>query len=143
MNGCLRFGCSLEHYKRRHRRTPAQKIMKKPQEPEAAETAQTINIPAVDMPRLVRLAKDCPREYPPTLEWGDLPCVVALSSELEEQGFPFLSKAVKHGKGWSWQITLCSDHLQSLVWLEEEATAKGWTWNKESLLNVQAQTRRE
>ena len=109
--------------------------MKPEPNPEAAETVQTTDSPAVDLPRLVRLAKDCPMEYPQTEEWGNLPCVVALSEDLAAQGFPFLSKAVKRGKGWPWKIFLCSDHLQSLVWLEEEATAKGWTWNKASLPN--------
>lgn len=109
--------------------------MNAPQAPEAAETDQTTSVPAVDLPRLFRLAKDCPMEYPQTGEWSDLPCVVLLSIDLETQGFPFLSKAVKHGKGWTWKIFLCSDRLQSLVWLEEEAAAKWWTWNNEPLPN--------
>jgi len=32
--------------------------MNKPQDPEAAETVQTTNVPAVDLPRLVRLCSD-------------------------------------------------------------------------------------
>jgi len=39
---------------RRHRRTSAQKIMDKPQDTDAAMTAQTTNATAVDLPRLVR-----------------------------------------------------------------------------------------
>ena len=39
--------------KRRHRRTPARKIMNKPKDPEAAETAQNKEALAVDLPRLV------------------------------------------------------------------------------------------
>ena len=38
---------------RRHRRTPARKIMNEPQNPESAETAKTTSVPAVDLPRLV------------------------------------------------------------------------------------------
>ena len=44
---------------RRHRRTPAQRIMNKPQDPEAAKPVQTTSVPAVDLPRLVRLLP-CP-----------------------------------------------------------------------------------
>jgi hypothetical protein len=43
----------LRTSQRRHRRTPALKTMNKPQDPEAADTAQTTNVPAVDLPRLV------------------------------------------------------------------------------------------
>jgi len=39
---------------RRHRRTPARKPMDKSQDPEAAETVQTTNDQAVDLPRIVR-----------------------------------------------------------------------------------------
>jgi hypothetical protein len=112
--------------------------MDKPQDPEAAETAQTTNIPAVDLPQLVRLARECPMEYPPSGKWGDLQCVVIMAEALLAQGFPFLAKAVTHGKGWPWKISLCRDHLQSLVWLEEEAAGKGWTWNRPSLPNAKS-----
>ena len=40
---------------RRHSRTPAPKIMDKPQDPETAETVQTTNVPEVVLPRFVRL----------------------------------------------------------------------------------------
>jgi len=43
---------------RRHRRNPARKTMNKSQDPEAAETDQTTSVPAVDLPRLVRLCSD-------------------------------------------------------------------------------------
>lgn len=85
---------------------------------------------AVACIRLVRLARECPREYPHRGTWGDIASVIALSSALAEEGFEHLAKAVKGGKGWSWQIQLCDGHHQGLVWLEEEASSAGWTWNK-------------
>jgi hypothetical protein len=46
--------------------------MNKPQDPEAAETVQTTNVPAVDLPRLVRpssLRRFSPKELDDFQEW--------------------------------------------------------------------------
>lgn len=85
---------------------------------------------AVDLPRLVRLARQCPRQYPPSGEWGAIPANVELSIALREEGFPFLSKAVLEGKAWARRIAH-AETLKTVEWSEEEASSPGWTWNSE------------
>ena len=85
---------------------------------------------AVDLPRLVRLARQCPRQYPPSGEWGAIPANIELSIALREEGFPFLSKAVLEGKTWARRIA-SAETIQTVQWSEEEALAPGWSWNFE------------
>lgn len=84
---------------------------------------------------ITKCAMRCPEEYPLNVDWEKTEEAQTLSAVLKEHGFKFLALAVLNGKQWAKSLKTAQT-LDEIKYMDEEASAPAWSWNKSRYLET-------